>query len=172
MRLHPAVLVVATASLAAACVPRAAPPPAAPAPRPRPVTAPAPPPTPVPRASSDWRDWALTPGDWRYEGTRASFGGSTGPLLTLNCDRVARRMMIGVAAAGAGAITIRTTSTSRSFPVAASVPPPETALPASDPLLDAIGFSRGRFVVERPGAPPLVVPAYAEILRVVEDCRG
>ena len=39
-------------------------------------------------------------------------------------------------------------------------------------MLDAMVFSRGRFVVERTGAAPLVVPPYAEIGRVVEDCRG
>ena len=46
------------------------------------------------------------------------------------------------------------------------------ALTASDPLLDAMGFSRGRFVIEQAGAAPLVVPAWAEIERVTEDCRG
>ena len=46
------------------------------------------------------------------------------------------------------------------------------ALPAQDPLLDAMGFSRGRFIVELGGQAPLVVPAWAEVLRVTEDCRG
>ena len=41
-----------------------------------------------------------------------------------------------------------------------------------DSLVDAIGFSRGRFVVEGAGQPRLVVPAWAEFLRVAEDCRG
>ena len=45
-------------------------------------------------------------------------------------------------------------------------------LAANDPLLDAIGFSRGRFIVEQTGASTLVVPAWAEIERVTEDCRG
>ena len=45
-------------------------------------------------------------------------------------------------------------------------------LAANDPLLDAIAFSRGRFVIEQPGRAPLVLPAWAEIERVIEDCRG
>ncbi|WP_343520792.1 hypothetical protein [Sphingomonas sp.] len=45
-------------------------------------------------------------------------------------------------------------------------------LPANDQLVDAMGYSRGRFIVETPGMAPLVVPAWAEVLRVVEDCRG
>lgn len=44
-------------------------------------------------------------------------------------------------------------------------------LAAGDQLLDAIAFSRGRFGLEVPGLPPLVLPAYPELTRVVEDCR-
>ncbi len=63
----------------------------------------------------------------------------------------------------------------RVLSVAADGDPPHgvsASLPANDPLLDAIGFSRGRFVVEQAGTPPLVLPAWAEVERVVEDCRG
>ena len=45
------------------------------------------------------------------------------------------------------------------------------ALAPSDALLDAMGFSRGRFVVEQADTPTLVVPAWAEVERVTEDCR-
>ena len=45
-------------------------------------------------------------------------------------------------------------------------------LAASDPLIEAMGYSRGRFIVETAPLPPLVVPAWAEVLRVAEDCRG
>jgi hypothetical protein len=46
------------------------------------------------------------------------------------------------------------------------------SLSPRDALLDAMAFSRGRFIVEQPGQPSLVVPAWAEFGRVVEDCRG
>ena len=52
------------------------------------------------------------------------------------------------------------------------VVPTMAELAASDPLLDAIAFSRGRFAVDVPGTAPVYVPAYPEITRVVEDCRG
>ncbi|WP_253190412.1 hypothetical protein [Sphingomonas sp. LM7] len=66
-------------------------------------------------------------------------------------------------------MTIRTTSTARTLPTTG---PQEAALPATDTLLDAIGYSRGRFIVESAGTPPLVIPAWSEVQRVVEDCRG
>jgi hypothetical protein len=45
-------------------------------------------------------------------------------------------------------------------------------LPASDPLLEQMAFSRGRFLVTVEGGPSLVVPAWPELARVIEDCRG
>jgi hypothetical protein len=44
-------------------------------------------------------------------------------------------------------------------------------LAATDPLLDAIAFSRGRFAVEAPGLPTLILPTWPEPARVVEECR-
>jgi hypothetical protein len=44
-------------------------------------------------------------------------------------------------------------------------------IPARDPLLDAMAFSKGRFAVEVTGGAPLYVPAYPEVTRVIEDCR-
>ncbi|WP_345907778.1 hypothetical protein [Sphingomonas sp. UBA4815] len=45
-------------------------------------------------------------------------------------------------------------------------------LAGNDRLLDAMAFSRGRFTIEQAGQPPLIIPAYAEVGRVIEDCRG
>lgn len=44
-------------------------------------------------------------------------------------------------------------------------------IPARDPLLDAMAFSRGRFAVEVSALPTLYVPAYPEVTRAIEDCR-
>ena len=44
-------------------------------------------------------------------------------------------------------------------------------LSARLPVLDAIAYSRGRFVIEVPGQPPSYLPAWPEVARVVEDCR-
>jgi hypothetical protein len=43
-------------------------------------------------------------------------------------------------------------------------------LQANDPLLDAIAFSRGRFMVTGGGAT-LAIPSWPEAARSIEDCR-
>ncbi|MEZ0241925.1 MAG: hypothetical protein ACAH11_01010, partial [Sphingomonas sp.] len=73
-----------------------------------------------------------------------------------------------------GTLTVRTSSTLRSVaaqPTGGTPPYLAIELTPRDPLLDAIGYSRGRFVIEGGGLPHLVVPAWGEILRVIEDCR-
>lgn len=45
------------------------------------------------------------------------------------------------------------------------------SLSASDPLLDAMAVTKGRFAVEVEGMQPLYIPAWAEVTRVIEDCR-
>lgn len=169
MRLFlPALTLLALAGCTAAPKPRPAPPAA-------PVVVPLPAPVPL---GSDWRDWPLTPGDWRYErtqfGSRATFG-TTVSQVTLSCDND-RNVRLSVSRAVAGVATIRTSSTLRTLSLAETGHPPASGglatFAASDPILDAMGFSRGRFVIEQAGAAPLVIPAYPEILRVAEDCRG
>jgi hypothetical protein len=159
----------------AACVPRVEPPAPAPAPRPlpRPDPAPAPAPTPAP-SSSDWRDWPVTPGDWQWRSGIATYGpAGAPPLVSIGCQSrqvtIAFRLPPGTASA-----QIQTSSTAT--PVAVSPLPGQPGLvgfarPASDRLFDAIGFSRGRFVVAG-GGQTLVVPAWPEFLRVVEECRN
>ena len=80
------------------------------------------------------------------------------------------------AGATAATLTVRTTSLTRSLAFVSTGNQAEpyiaVAIAPGDPLLDAMGFSRGRLVLEQPGLPALVVPAWAEIERVTEDCRG
>jgi hypothetical protein len=69
-------------------------------------------------------------------------------------------------------INIRTTETRRAFagqPTGGSYV--AVALAPADSVVDAMGYSRGRFLVEAPPLATLVIPAWAEILRVAEDCR-
>ncbi|MEI9926793.1 MAG: hypothetical protein WDN44_02640 [Sphingomonas sp.] len=134
--------------------------------------------------AADWRDWPATQGTWAYRqdarGSIALFGRYGEPAdLTIRCDRGRGQVYLsrrGEPPADAEAsLTIRTTSTTRSF---AALPTGGTpaylaiALGVRDPILDAMGYSRGRFTVEAAGLPTLVVPAWAEILRVTEDCRA
>ena len=45
-------------------------------------------------------------------------------------------------------------------------------LDALHPMFDAIAFSRGRFAVESVDTTLLILPAWPEPARVIEDCRG
>lgn len=172
---------MAALSLAAftvACVPASRPPePAAPTPQPRPLPRPVP---PAPAPGPDWRDWPLTPGTWSYRrdarGSIALFGpAGADAALTLRCDLGARRLYLSRSGSVTTPLTIRTSTMLRSLGVQPTGGTPAyvaTALATGDTLLEAMGFSRGRFVVEQAGAPTLVIPAWAEIGRVTEDCRG
>ena len=44
-------------------------------------------------------------------------------------------------------------------------------VPARDPLLDAMALSKGRFAVDIAGGGTLYLPSWAEVTRVIEDCR-
>lgn len=174
MRL-PARLSLALALLVAACAQ-----PRPPQPQPAPTRAP-PPPAPLPPPPArDWRDWPVTPGIWTYardsRGTRAMFGrAGEDARIVLRCDAAERRLFLSVAGDGAAPITVRTSSAARTIavqPTGGTLPYVAAALAPRDPLLDAMAFSRGRFAIERAGTAPMAVPAWAEIGRVIEDCRG
>ncbi|MDO7844035.1 hypothetical protein [Sphingomonas immobilis] len=173
-------IAVALATLLASCMDSAPPPRPAPRPQPRPEPAPLPPAPPPPAAGSDWRDWPLTPGDWVYRqdgrGSIALFGiPGADAVLTLRCDLGARTIYLSRSGAGgASAATLRTSTTARTLaltPTGGTPPYLATAIGPRDPILEAMGFSRGRFVIEQAGYPTLVIPAWAEIERVTEDCR-
>lgn len=100
------------------------------------------------------------------------FGQPGNAAFTLRCDRAQRQLHLDRRGAAAGTMTVRTSSTARSLAAGATTDGASASLPASDPLIDAMGYSRGRFVVETAPLPSLVVPAWAEVLRVAEDCRG
>ncbi|PTS81094.1 hypothetical protein DBR17_10110 [Sphingomonas sp. HMWF008] len=175
MRLTPAPLAALAAILfVSGCISA----PEAPRPAPAPVAVPRPAPPVLPVAQgADWRDWAVTPGDWAYRaeerGSIAVFGAARADaLLTLRCDRGAGVVYLSRSGAAATPLTLRTSSIARTVPVQPSGGSVAVALTARDPLLDALAFSRGRFIVEQQGTPTLVVPAWAEVGRVIEDCRG
>ncbi len=154
----------------------------APEPSPPPVAAPSPrpaPPVAAPRYDN-WMDAPATAGDWSYgtNGT-ASFArfsaGAGGPRFTLACQPSARRVTLMRHEAGASpasAMTIRAEEGTRALATQRSADRGtlEVALPANDPLLAAMAFSKGRFAVEAEGLPTLYLPAWAEVTRVIEDC--
>ena len=130
-------------------------------------------------APVDWIDLPAAPGNWAWRpipgGSQADFAGGQ---FTLRCDVVARTITLQRAgrAAAAPAMTIMTTQGNRTVAAMGLERRTgdavlEATLSARDPLLDAMAFSRGRFAVSSPGLPLLSVPNWAEVGRVIEDCR-
>lgn len=150
--------------------------------RPAPASPPAPAPRPAPHArppapAPGWQDAPLSPGEWTYTGSgaasTAAYGSAGAPSFVVRCE-AGRQVTLArsVGRAAGASLTVRTSSAARTLPARAAAGALTATLPASDPFLDAILFSRGRFAVEAAGAPPLVIPAWPEPARVVEDCRG
>lgn len=98
-------------------------------------------------------------------------------MLVLQCDRAAsavRLLRSGHMANTPALVTITTSSGTRALNGDAAAGPPAgtmLAIAINDGLLDAMAFSRGRFVVEIAGEQTLYVPSWSEVSRVVEDCR-
>ena len=125
---------------------------------------------------------AATPieGSWTYaatsEGSDASFANlSAIPQLSVHCTRATRRVSISKpATAAAPTITVWTSSLTRSIP--SSFNPATSRLTVDltnyDPILDAIAASRGRIGFGVGSESPLILPAWAEAARVIEDCRA
>lgn len=158
---------------------------AAPQPQPQPQPAPPPrpaPPPPAPRADAQsWRDLPQTSGSWTYSaestGSALRFGQpGAAPLLVMRCDRTRPAIVLQRPGLGTGDVpaTITTSAASRRMtagPAQNAAGMFEIAFAVRDPLLDAMAFSRGRFLFEMGGAQTLVLPAWSELGRVIEDCR-
>lgn len=156
-----------------------------PAPPPRPAPPP-PPPAALPAAppQQDWRDVPVTPGDWSWRGTAgqssiAQYGmaGQTA-VFAMRCDLATRNIVFsrgGLAPTPSAAMTFTTSYGSFAFTGAnGGGQPPAIVAQASarDPHMDQIAFSRGRFLVDVAGQARLVLPAWPEVARVIEDCRS
>jgi hypothetical protein len=162
----------------AACSAPPAPPPAAQVVPTTPPVVVAPP--PVAQPQGEWTDWPLTAGDWVYRqddrGSIALFGPpGAGAVLTLRCDTARQRVYLARAGSTAGDIVIRSSATMKAFigtPTGGTPPFVATEIMPRDPILDAMVFSRGRIAIEVTGQRPLAIPSWAEMGRVVEDCRA
>jgi hypothetical protein len=122
---------------------------------------------------------APIPGSWTYapasDGSEAVFTNAAGsPQLWAHCTRATRHITLSrPAAAAAPFLNVWTSSLTRSVGSAFN---PATGrltidLANYDPLLDAIVSSHGRVGFTVGTQPPLVVPPWAELARVIEDCR-
>lgn len=123
-----------------------------------------------------WRARPLTPGGWTYRaeaaGSSTQFGTGSGTRVVLRCLLPAQTMTLWVAGGSAGTMTVRSTAGIINWPVQSADRGATATLGARDPGLDRMIGSRGRFSIEAPGAEPLTLPVWAEVARVIEDCRG
>lgn len=119
-------------------------------------------------------------GTWTYRpitgGSEAAFADSSGAQrLVLRCSRTAGTVSIILTNVPAAApyLVVTTTFAQRSLPARYFSTKTLTAdVAATDPLLDAMAFSRGKFAISNAGSGMLVVPAWADPGRVIEDCRN
>ncbi|NBU83409.1 MAG: hypothetical protein EBS21_02180 [Sphingomonadaceae bacterium] len=138
---------------------------------------------PIAPPVANWEDRRPTAGDWIYRaeprGGVALFGRSQASAdLVVACDRTNGRITLsrfGLMPSGQVVqMTLRATDASHSYPAQASALLPgyiSAELAAKDPQLDAMVHSRGAFLISLAGTEDLIVPAWAEFARVVEECR-
>lgn len=107
----------------------------------------------------------IPPGQWTYMVTQTGSEARYGGHLLLRCERATRSVVIARPGAPAGALTIVTDLLTKALP-------PSGRVTAGDPILDAIAFSRGRFLVAGGLSPVLAVPSWPEPARAIEDCRN
>nr|WP_298897343.1 hypothetical protein [uncultured Altererythrobacter sp.] len=133
--------------------------------------------------NANWNDQPQTPGTWYYERegneTFALFGLTIdAPLLIVRCDRSTRLIGIGrFNTAGEDENLMLRVRTETQQSLLTATPKGDVdglygvELEASSSLLDAMAITQGRFAVEMEGNAPLFIPAWAEMTRVIEDCR-
>jgi hypothetical protein len=118
-------------------------------------------------------------GSWSYaatnDGSEAAFSNASGqPQMWIRCTRSTRRVaLIKAAAAASPTLWVWTSSKTQSLPATwdAASSRVSADLGAYDPLFDAIASSRGRIGFSTSGLAALVVPPWADVGRVIEDCR-
>lgn len=173
MRLFPRQAAPLALLALASCVAPKAPPPAPPPPPARPAPPPAAP-------ALGWADMPLTPGTWRWSAGEARFETGTGtPLLALHCEagtRTIRFLARGDGRATTAPLLLSFTTSAGVFAYPASRDAAGAIVAranASDPNLDRLAFSRGRFAVaaEAAGLRFAVLPMRPEPARVIDDCR-
>lgn len=116
----------------------------------------------------------ITPGTWTWQhddGTSTAVFADA--LVTVTCDLPAGTVTIarrGNMADGA-AVTLLSSTQNRTFQGRKRGEQIAVTLAAGDAFLDALAMSRGRFGVEVVGLDPVYPGSWAEVSRVLEDCR-
>ena len=108
---------------------------------------------------------AIATGQWTYVASATGSEARYGTHVAIRCDRAARTISIYRPSLPDSPLTIATSTLTRALPAGGR-------LLSNDPLLDAIAFSRGRFLVSSGSAPVLAIPSWPEAARSIEDCRN
>lgn len=106
----------------------------------------------------------LTPGGWRYAVTTTGSEARYGNVLAIRCIRANRTVQIERLGSAGQPLTVATSAMTRGLSAGGTIY-------ATDKLLDAMAFSRGRFLVAGGAGPILAVPSWPEAARAIEDCR-
>ncbi len=138
--------------------------------------------------SGPWTEWPIAPGAWAYRqddrGSLALFGeAGKDAIVSLRCDRAQRRLYLSrlqqfapkPGQASGHMLRLRAHDGMAGWPARPTGGTPAylaVELAASEPVLDLLATSRGRFALELEGESSLALPAWSEIFRVIEDCRG
>lgn len=123
--------------------------------------------------AADWRDQPRSMGDWSWSRDGQFSIARYGRLFSVACSLSDRRiaLMLAISVPSPQPMVVTTTSTRRALSAEPEGGQLTARLPASDPLIDAMAFSRGRFMIEAGGTAPLYLPSWPELTRVAEDCR-
>jgi len=129
---------------------------------------------------ASYLDAPQTPGTWVYvsePGESLGLFGIPDPVhpFVIRCDTQTKRIGLARRSKREGPLTmvVQTETTMRQL-VANAVPGyglVAAELDAADPLLDAMAITKGRFAIGVEGERTLYIPAWAEVTRVIEDCR-
>lgn len=107
----------------------------------------------------------IASGQWTYAVSQAGSEARYGSHLLLSCNRASRTVTVSRPGTPVGTLTVVTDMLTRALP-------PGGRLSANDPLLDALAFSRGRFLVVGGTGQAVAVPSWPEAARAIEDCRN
>lgn len=107
----------------------------------------------------------IATGQWTYVASTTGSEARYGTHIVIRCDRATRKVAIYQPNLPNSTLTISTSDLTQTLPVGGR-------LLANDPLLDAIAFSRGRFLVSSGSGPILAIPSWPEAARSIEDCRN
>ena len=114
----------------------------------------------------------VVPGRWTYSTTARGSQAVLPGRFVIMCDRYARRVTLRRIEAVAVAVSVQSGAMTITTDLGSATVPAGGVMLNTDRLLDAIAFSRGRFIVTGGGsASRLIIPTSPEAARSIEDCR-